>query len=358
VSTGAVAAPARASSPRRRHLTEHARGERRLAAILVAPALVVMLAVTAYPIIDAFVLSLQRADLRFPTQNRFIGLTNYGHVLSAPVWWQDVLHTAIITVISVSIQFVLGMCLALIMHRVMFARGLVRGIALVPYAIVAVVAAYSWQLAFSLNSGWIPKLLGLTGDPLSHTFGLYVAIIVAEVWKNAPFMALLLLAGLALVPDELHEAARVDGATTWQRLVRITLPLMKPAILVALLFRTLDAFRIFDTIYIFGQGAQGTESISMLNYSTLLDRLNLGLGSAVSVLLFWNDFVFAISLTSTSAAQTVPAAISSFSGISQFTVPYGDIAAAAMVVTVPVLILVLLFQRRIVSGLTAGAVKG
>ncbi len=148
------------------------------------------------------------------------------------------------------------------------------------------VAAYSWNLAWSLNSGWIPKLLGLSGDPLSHTFGTYVAIIVTEIWKNTPFMALLLLAGLALVPDELHEAARVDGATMWQRFYKITLPLMKPAILVALLFRTLDEFRIFDVIYIFNQGAQGTESISMLNYSTLLNRLNLGLGSAVSVLLF------------------------------------------------------------------------
>jgi multiple sugar transport system permease protein len=166
------------------------------------------------------------------------------------------------------------------------ARGLLRSIALIPYGIVAVVAAYSWNLAWSLNSGWIPKLLGLSGDPLSHTFGTYVAIIVTEVWKNTPFMALLLLAGLALVPDELHEAARVDGASTWQRFVRITLPLMKPAILVALLFRTLDEFRIFDVIFIFNQGAQGTESISMLNYSTLLNRLNLGLGSAVSVLLF------------------------------------------------------------------------
>ena len=254
--------------------------------MLVAPAAIVMVAVTLYPIIDAVVLSLQRSDLRFPSQSKFIGLSNYGHVLSASVWWQDVLHTVIITVVSVSIEFVLGMCLALVMHRVIFARGLVRGIALIPYGLVAVVAAYSWQLAFSLNSGWIPKLLGLTGDPLSHTFGTYVAIIIAEVWKNTAFMALLLLAGLALVPDELQEAARVDGATTWQRFYRITIPLMKPAILVALLFRTLDAFRIFDTIYIFNQGAQGTESISMLNYSTLLNRLNLGLGSAVSVLLF------------------------------------------------------------------------
>jgi multiple sugar transport system permease protein len=207
-------------------------------------------------------------------------------VLSAPVWWQDVLHTAVITAVSVSIQFVLGMALAVVMYRTIVARGLTRAVVLIPYGIVAVVAAESWQLAWSLNSGWIPKLLGLSGDPLSHTFGTYVAIIVTEVWKNTPFMALLLLAGLALVPDELHEAARVDGASTWQRFVKITLPLMKPAILVALLFRTLDEFRIFDVIYIFNQGAQGTESISMLNYSTLLNRLNLGLGSAVSVLLF------------------------------------------------------------------------
>jgi multiple sugar transport system permease protein len=286
MSAGAAAAPASAAPPRRRHLTERTRAERRLAAMLVGPAALVMLAVTAYPIIDAVILSLQRSDLRFPSQNKFIGLSNYGHVLTASVWWSDVLHTVIITVITVSIQFVLGMCLALVMHRVIFARGLVRGVALIPYGIVAVVSAYAWQLAFSLNSGWIPKLLGLTSDPLSHSFGLYVAIIIAEIWKNTPFMALLLLAGLALVPDELLEAAKVDGASTWQRFTRITLPLMKPAILVALLFRTLDAFRIFDTIYIFGQGAQNTESISMLNYSTLLDRLNLGLGSAVSVLLF------------------------------------------------------------------------
>jgi len=288
VSAGAITRRRAAASPEhgRPHLTDRARSERRLAMMLVGPAAIVMVLVTAYPLIDTVVLSLQRADLRFPNASKFVGLSNFGHVLSAPVWWQDVLHTAIITVVSVSIQFVLGMLLALAMHRVIFARGTLRAIALVPYGIVAVVAAYSWNYAWSLNSGWIPHLLGLTNDPLSHPFGTYVAIIITEVWKNTPFMALLLLAGLALVPDELHEAAKVDGASTWQRFVRITIPLMKPAILVALLFRTLDAFRIFDTIYIFNQGANGTESISMLNYSTLLNRLNLGLGSAVSVLLF------------------------------------------------------------------------
>ncbi len=287
MSATAASPSAAAPAPKRRaRLSERTRSERKLALLLVGPAAIVMIAVTAYPIIDAIALSLQRSDLRFPNATKFIGLSNYGHVLSAKVWWQDVWHTALITVVTVSIQFVLGMLLALAMHRALVARGLLRSVALIPYGVVAVVSAYSWQYAWSLNSGWIPKLLGLGSDPLSHQFGLYVAIIITEIWKNTPFMALLLLAGLALVPDELHEAARVDGASTWQRFVRITLPLMKPAILVALLFRTLDAFRIFDTIYIFGQGAQGTESISMLNYSTLLNRLNLGLGSAVSVLLF------------------------------------------------------------------------
>jgi multiple sugar transport system permease protein len=287
MSSGTVAAPAATSGRKgRRHLTDRARSERRLAFMLVGPAAIVMLLVTAYPLIETVILSLQRADLRFPNANKFIGLSNYGHVLSSQIWWQDVLHTVIITVVSVSIQFVLGMLLALAMHRMIFARGTLRAIALIPYGIVAVVAAYSWNYAWSLDSGWIPGLLGLSSDPLSHPFGTYVAIIITEIWKNTPFMALLLLAGLALVPDELHEAARVDGASTWQRFVRITIPLMKPAILVALLFRTLDAFRIFDTIYIFNQGQNGTESLSILNYNTLLNRLNLGLGSSVSVLLF------------------------------------------------------------------------
>jgi multiple sugar transport system permease protein len=287
MSTTAVAAPGTAAPPRRKRLTDRARAERRLAAWLIAPAALVMVAVTAYPIVATLLLSFQRADLRFPGANKWIGIDNYKAVITSPVWWSVVWHTVIITVVAVSFQFVFGMLLALAMHRTLVARGLLRSIALVPYAIVAVVAAYSWNYAWSLsNGGWIPHLLGLKSDPLSSTFGNYVAVIITEIWKNTPFMALLLLAGLALVPDDLHEAAKVDGATTWQRFTRITLPLMKPAILVALLFRTLDEFRIFDVIYIFNQGAQGTESISMLNYSTLLDRLNLGLGSAVSVLLF------------------------------------------------------------------------
>jgi multiple sugar transport system permease protein len=271
---------------RKPRLTDRARAERRLGWMLVAPAVIVMIAVTVYPIINAFFLSLQRADLRFPHANTFIGLDNYGSVLGSSLFWQDVYHTLIITVISVAFELVFGMLIALAMHRVIFARGAVRAIALIPYGIVTVVAAYSWRYALELDSGWIPKLLGLHTDPLATSTGSYIGVIVAEIWKTTPFMALLLLGGLALVPDELHEAAKVDGASTWQRFWKITIPLMKPAILVALLFRTLDAFRIYDTVVIFNNGAHNTETLSVLTSNQLLSRLNLGLGSTVAVLLF------------------------------------------------------------------------
>jgi len=275
-----------AAPPKRKRVSDRAKAERRLGWLLCAPAVIVMLLVTAWPIINAFILSLQRADLRFPDANEFIGFDNYGTVLSSSLWWEDVLHTLLITVVSVGIELVLGMLLALVMHRAIFGRGTVRTSILIPYGIVTVVAAFSWRYAWSLDSGWIPNLLGIETDPLSQSGWSYVAIIITEVWKTTPFMALLLLAGLALVPDELHEAAKVDGASAFQRFFRITLPLIKPAILVALLFRTLDAFRIFDSVFILTAGQNNTETVSILGYNQLLNRLNLGLGSTISVLIF------------------------------------------------------------------------
>jgi multiple sugar transport system permease protein len=204
------AAAVETGRPRKPALSDRTRAERRLAFILVAPAIIVMIAVTVYPIINAFILSLQRADLRFPAANQFIGFDNYGSVLSSPLWWQDVLHTVIITFFSVSIELVIGMLVALAMHRVIFARGAVRAIALIPYGIVTVVAAYAWRYAFELDSGWIPGLFGIHSDPLAGTTGSYVAVIISEIWKTTPFMALLLLGGLALVPGELHEAAVLE----------------------------------------------------------------------------------------------------------------------------------------------------
>ena len=277
------------SSSKKKGLSQRAKGERKLGWMLCAPAAIVMLAVTAYPILYAFWLSLQRSDLRFPDASEFIGLENYVTVLTAGRWWADVGHTLILTVISVGFELVLGMVLALIMHRAIVGRGLVRTAALIPYGIVTVVAAFAWRLAFSASEGgFVPAALNLTSDPLTETWSLYLVAILTEVWKTTPFMALLLLAGLSTVPDELHEAAKVDGASAWQRFWRITVPLIKPAILVALLFRTLDAFRIFDTVYILTAQSQirDIETVSQLGYNQLLVQLNLGVGSAVSVLIF------------------------------------------------------------------------
>jgi multiple sugar transport system permease protein len=268
-------------------LTERARAERKLAYMLCAPAILVMLIVTGYPIVYAIYLSLQRYDLRFPGEQEFVGLSNYLEVLTASTWWEDFFNTALITVLSVALELVLGMLLALVMHRAIFGRGVVRASILIPYGIVTVVAAFAWRYAFNPDTGFVNSLFGFETALLTERSGSFLVIILTEVWKTTPFMALLLLAGLALVPDELHEAAKVDGATAWQRFWRITIPLMKPAILVALLFRTLDAFRIFDSVYIVSNGNNpALETVSVLGYNALLNRLNLGLGSAVSVLVF------------------------------------------------------------------------
>src|ERR671915_281591 len=275
--------------PKKKGPTERARAERKLAWTLCAPAVIAMLLVTGYPIAYAFYLSLQKFDLRFPDDKEFIGLSNYADVLTSSTWWSGVLNTVIITVISVSIELVLGMAIALVMHRAIFGRGPVRAAILIPYGIVTVVAAFAWLFAFQPTTGFVQDLplISDTAQPLNTREGSFVVIILAEVWKTTPFMALLLLAGLSLVPDELHEAAKVDGASAVQRFFRITLPLMRPAILVALLFRTLDAFRIFDNIFIIQPGgALGTESVSILGYNVLINRVNLGLGSAVSILIF------------------------------------------------------------------------
>ncbi|MEW2632946.1 sugar ABC transporter permease [Streptomyces sp. NPDC048389] len=254
--------------------------------MLCAPAVVVMLAVTAYPIGYAVYLSLQRYDLRFPGRAEFVGLSNYGAVLSSEFWWEAFWVTLVITAVSVAVELVLGFALALVMHRTLFGRGAVRTAILVPYGIVTVVAAYSWQYAWTPGTGYLAALLPTGDAPLTEQWSAIGLIILAEVWKTTPFMALLLLAGLALVPEETLRAAQVDGAGSWQRFALVTVPLMKPAILVALLFRTLDAFRIFDNIYILTGGAHGTGSVSILGYDNLFTALNLGIGSAISVLIF------------------------------------------------------------------------
>ncbi len=268
--------------------SDKTKAERKLAYMLCAPAVLAMLLVTVYPIGYALVLSMQKIDLRFPEESGFVGLDNYSAVLSSDLWWQGVFNTAFVTVTSVAIELVLGMALALIMHRALFARGVIRTAVLIPYGIVTVVAAFAWFFAFDPGSGFVNNLPLVADDKawFGDRWSAFSVIIMNEVWKTTPFMALLLLAGLATIDEGLYEAAKVDGANAWQRFVRITLPLLKPALLVALLFRTLDAFRVFDSIFIMTRGSQDTESLSILGYNQLISRLNLGLGSAVSVLLF------------------------------------------------------------------------
>ncbi|MGH4014121.1 MAG: carbohydrate ABC transporter permease [Pseudonocardiaceae bacterium] len=274
---------ASAAKPRR---TEGARAERRLAAVLCAPAVVVMVAVTAYPIGYAVWLSLLRYDLRFPEQQEFVGLGNYVAVLTDGYWWSAFGVTVAITAISVAIELALGLALALIMHRTLITRGTVRTVVLIPYGIVTVAAAFSWYYAWTPGTGYLANLLPEGSAPLTEQIPALGIVVLAEVWKTTPFMALLLLAGLALVPDDLLRAAQVDGAGPWQRLTRIILPMMAPAILVALLFRTLDAFRIFDNIYVLTRGNNGTGSVSILGYDNLFKAFNLGIGSAISILIF------------------------------------------------------------------------
>ena len=206
-------------------------------------------------------------------------------MLSSQYWWQALWVTLIITVFSVAITLVLGMLLAMVLHRTLFGRGTVRTTSLIPYGIVTVAAAYSWQYAWTPSQGYLSAAVQQRA-PLTNQVQAIIVIIIAEIWKTTPFMGLLLLAGLSLVPEDLQKAAKVDGATGWQRFVKITLPLMKPAILVALLFRTLDSFRIFDNIFILTSGNNGTGSVSILGYDNLFNALNLGIGSTISILIF------------------------------------------------------------------------
>jgi multiple sugar transport system permease protein len=162
----------------------------------------------------------------------------------------------------------------------------VRTAVLIPYGIVTVAASYSWYYAWTPGTGYLANLLPHGSAPLTQQIPSLGIVIIAEVWKTTPFMSLLLLAGLALVPEDLLRAAEVDGAGAWRRLVKITVPLIKPAILVAVLFRTLDAFRIFDNIYVLTSGSHNTDSVSVLGYDNLFKGFNVGLGSAISVLIF------------------------------------------------------------------------
>jgi ABC-type sugar transport system permease subunit len=269
--------------------------DRRLGARLVAPALTLLVLVTAFPLLWTVWESLHARDLRMPWLGRpFVGTGNYAELLGDARFWEALAHTMFFTVATVSLELVLGLAMALLLHRAATGRGLIRAAVLLPWAVPTVVAAMLWRFMFDSQAGIANAVLvgvGIMEEPVVwfvRASTAWVPIILADVWKTTPFVSLLLLAGLQGIDRSLYEAAAIDGAGAMRRLRHITLPLLKPAILVALLFRTLDAFRVFDLIYVTTGGGPGTatEPLALYAFTTLLQHLRFGYGSAISVVIF------------------------------------------------------------------------
>ncbi|MGZ4475640.1 MAG: carbohydrate ABC transporter permease [Nocardioides sp.] len=283
---------ASSAASKRSPVSDRSIAENRLGQRLIAPAVILMLIVTAWPMVRALYLSLFRYRLTTPDDRQFVWFRNYLTVLGDGLFWRVTLNTVIIMVVTVAVELVVGFVFAMVMHRIIFARGVMRTSILIPYGIITVVSAFAWQFTFSINNGWVnswfdwlPWISADTNWYGAHWPAMF-AIMVSEIWKTTPFMSLLLLAGLAQVSEDMLEAAQVDGATWWQRFFKVILPNMRAAIMVAVLFRALDAFRIFDNIYVMTKGAQNTESSSFLTYRQVIEQFQLGMGSALSVLLF------------------------------------------------------------------------
>jgi ABC-type sugar transport system permease subunit len=289
-----------ASAPRRGG--GQANAQRRLGYALVAPVVILLLLVTAYPLIYNLWNSFHRVNLSIANQPRsFVGLDNYTKMFGSSEWVSALERTAAFTAVSVLLETIAALGLALMLNRSFRGRGFLRAAILVPWAVPTVVSATLWKTMFDPRAGFVDYLLGglhLPGASTTWLAGVWTswaAILVADAWKNVPFIAIILLAGLQVIPNEVYEAARMDGASQWQSFRRMTLPLLKPALGVALIFRTLQAFLVFDVIYIMTGGGPGvsTETLSFLNWQTFLVSTDFGYGGAISVMLVIISLVIA-----------------------------------------------------------------
>jgi ABC-type sugar transport system permease subunit len=279
--------------------------ERRTAYYMVLPALLVIVVVAFFPILYGIVLSL--TDSTVTAFGSFVGLENYTEMFQDPDFRVGLFNTVIFTVVSVALEFIIGLAIALAVNRAFRGRGLVRAAILVPWAFPTVISAVMWRLMFQPGIGifqYLAETIGIISGPvLSDPTLLLIAAILIDVWKTMPFMALLLLAGLQVIPGEVYEAARVDGANVWQRFFRITLPLLKGAILVAVLFRTLDAYRVYDLFWAFG--ARELQSLSTFVYEGVrISQLQFGPGNAAAVFIFVTAFLIAIFFIKVLGMQT------------------------------------------------------
>jgi ABC-type sugar transport system permease subunit len=259
--------------------------ETTLARVFVSPAILLMALVALFPVVYAFVISLQ--DYTGRQREGFAGFDNYVEALTDDRFWTSLQFTFVFTITSVAAEFLIGLGFALLMNQAFRGRGVTRASILVPWVIPTVIAAQMWFFMFNVTPGFINSVFGL-GDFswLGQSGWASFAIIFADVWKTAPFVALLLLAGLQTIPGDVYEGARVDGAGMFQRFWFITLPLLKPAILVALLFRTVEALRVYDLPQVMTGGAFGTESLSILVQQYVVRTPDPGLGSALSTITF------------------------------------------------------------------------
>jgi ABC-type sugar transport system permease subunit len=279
--------------------------ERRTAYYMVLPSLLIILVVAFFPVLYGIVLSL--TDSTITAFGSFVGLENYTEMFQDPDFRVGLFNSVVFTVVSVALEFVIGLAIALAVNRAFRGRGLVRAAILVPWAFPTVISAVMWRLMFQPGIGifqYLGETIGLISRPvLSDPTLLLIAAILIDVWKTTPFMALLLLAGLQVIPGEVYEAARVDGANVWQRFFRITLPLLKGAILVAVLFRTLDAYRVYDLFWAFG--ARELQSLSTYVYEGVrISQLQFGPGNAAAVFIFVTAFLIALFFIKVLGMQT------------------------------------------------------
>ncbi|MEC4672450.1 MAG: sugar ABC transporter permease [Nitrospirota bacterium] len=266
------------------------------------PALAFVAMFALYPAIDSFLLSLYRIYLSLPSLGQsFVGFENYRLLLEDPVAAQAFMVTFGFVFLSTILELILGLGIALVIHEQFKGRGWVRAAVLIPWAIPTVVASQMWRFIFNDQYG-LANLL-LFGDRVSDYIpwlafpeSAFLAIVLADVWKTSSFAALLLLAGLQVIPEEIYDAARIDGATAWRRFWSITLPLLKPALLTALLFRTIDAFRVFDLVFVMTQGGPGdaTQVIQFYGYKTLFTEGRVGYGTTISVMVFLTILILSL----------------------------------------------------------------
>jgi multiple sugar transport system permease protein len=253
----------------------------------VIPSLVLVAFVTIYPLCYVVYLSFFRRLPIFGI-DRFTGLGNYLFLLKDDRFWNALKNTLYFTLSSVSLELVIGFAAALLLNRTFRFRGFVRAVVLIPWAVPTVVSAKMWEWMYNTDSGILNYLLGTHINWLGSPFWALNAAVFMDVWKTTPFVVILLMAGLQVIPRDLYQAARVDGATSWGILRCITLPLLMPTILVVLIFRTLDAFRIFDAVYVLTGGgpANTTETLSIYGYKVLFQTLQFGYGSTIAVMVF------------------------------------------------------------------------